>query len=363
MPSFFHLKVGTRLRLIVLIAFGLFAVVMWQSLSSLGQVMLDERKSSTRHAVESAHGVLEHFQRRELAGEMTRDEAQAAAMAVVKNMRYGDGEYFIILDMHPRMLMHPVKPELDGMDQREFADPNGKRMSVEFVEVVKKSGAGYVDYVWQKAGRSDPQPKVTYVQGFAPWGWMIGSGVYVNDVDETFWQHTRYTFALGALAALLVILLSWRIGRGILRQLGGEPSELQQVAGQIAERDLTSHVKVAAGDTRSITYAMEQMQSRLAEVIRRVRDNARDVTVAGRSRLRVPGKGVLSVKNLKNRAVKVVVKKTVQARVENVSSGGKATEVSSSYAYDNPTTTVVWEKELKPGELWALGYDFFKLQN
>ena len=279
MPSFFHLKVGTRLRLIVLIAFGLFAVVMWQSLSSLGQVMLDERKSSTRHAVESAHGVLEHFQRRELAGEMTRDEAQAAAMAVVKNMRYGDGEYFIILDMHPRMLMHPVKPELDGMDQREFADPNGKRMSVEFVEVVKKSGAGYVDYVWQKAGRSDPQPKVTYVQGFAPWGWMIGSGVYVNDVDETFWQHTRYTFALGALAALLVILLSWRIGRGILRQLGGEPSELQQVAGQIAERDLTSHVKVAAGDTRSITYAMEQMQSRLAEVIRRVRDNARDVTV------------------------------------------------------------------------------------
>ncbi len=90
---------------------------------------------------------------------------------------------------------------------------------------------------------------------------------------------------------------------------------------------------------------------------------ARDVTVAGRSRLRVPGKGVLSVKNLKNRAVKVVVKKTVQARVENVSSGGKATEVSSSYAYDNPTTTVVWEKELKPGELWALGYDFFKLQN
>lgn len=282
MPSFFHLKVGTRLRLIVLIAFGLFAAVMWQSLASLGEVMLDERKSSTRYAVESAHGVIEHFQRRELAGEMSRDDAQAAAMAVVKGMRYGDGEYFFILDMHPHTLMHPVNPDLEGKDMRGAADPNGKRMFMEFVEVVGKSGAGYVDYVWPKPGKSEPQPKVSYVQGFAPWGWLVGSGVYVDDVDETFWHHTRYTFVFGALAALLVILLSWRIGRGILRQLGGEPSELQQVAGQIAERDLTSHLKVAAGDTRSITYAMEQMQSRLAEVIRRVRDNARDVTVAVR---------------------------------------------------------------------------------
>jgi len=280
--SFYNLRVGTRLRMIVLIAFALFALVMWEAVGSLREVMLDERKSSTKHAVETAHAMLEYFHAREASGELSAAEAQAAAMVAIKRLRYGDGEYFWINDMQSRTLMHPIKPELDGKDMREVKDPNGKRLFVEFVDVVRKDGAGFVDYLWPKPGASEPQPKVSYVKGYEPWKWVIGSGVYVHDVDQTFWKHTRDTLLLGGLATLLVGLLSWRIGRGILRQLGGEPTDLQTVAGQIAERDLTAQVKVAAGDNRSVTYAMDQMQSRLVEVIRRVRDNAHDVTDAVR---------------------------------------------------------------------------------
>lgn len=282
MNSLQNLRVGNSLRLIVLIAFALFAVVVWDAISSLGAVMLEERKSSTRNVVESAHGVIEHFQKREATGELTRDAAQAAAMAAVKNMRYGDGEYFFITDMNAVTLMHPIKPELDGKDMSGAKDPNGKHLFVEFVDVVKKSGAGYVDYLWPKAGASEPQPKVSYVKGFAPWGWIVGSGVYISDINDAFWSSTRRTLVFGAIAALFVVLLSWRIGSGILVRLGGEPAELQRVAARISERDLTSHVKVRAGDTRSVTYAMDQMQARLAEVIQRVRNNASEVTSAVR---------------------------------------------------------------------------------
>ena len=282
MLNLYQLSVGARLRLIVLIAFGLFLVVLWEAVGSLGDVLLEERKTGVRNAVEAAHGMLQYYYKRELASEMSREEAQAAAMAAMRDLRYGDREYFFITDTHPRTLMHPIRPELDGRDMSDVTDPNGKRLFVAFADVARTAGAGFVDYLWPKPGATEPQPKVSYVQAFTPWNWVIGSGVYVNDLDETFWLHTRQTLILGIIAIALVILQSWRIGRGILRQLGGEPSDLQRVAGQIAERDLTSPVNVVAGDTRSVTYAMDQMQSRLAEVIRRVRDNAHDVTDAVR---------------------------------------------------------------------------------
>ena len=282
MPNFYNLSVGFRLRLIVIIAFVLFLVVMVEAVGSLREVLIDERKGGTRYTVEAVHGMLDHYHKREVAGEMSREDAQTAAKAAIKGLRFGDGEYFFITDMHPHTVMHPIKPELDGKDMRETVDPQGKRLFVEFANVARQSGAGFVDYLWPKPGASEPQPKVSYVKAFAPWGWILGAGVYVNDIDQTFWTHTTHTLILGAIAALLMFLISWRIGRGILRQLGGEPSDLQLVAARIAERDLTSQVKVRDGDTRSITYAMDQMQSRLVEVIRRVRDNAHDVTDAVR---------------------------------------------------------------------------------
>jgi methyl-accepting chemotaxis protein len=281
-PNFYNLSVGLRLRLIVIIAFVLFVAVMMEAVGSLRAVLIDERKGSTKFTVEAVHGMLDYYHKREVAGEMSREDAQAAAKAAIKGLRFGDGEYFFITDMHPHTVMHPIKPELDGKDMRETVDPQGKRLFVEFTKVVRQSGAGFVDYFWPKPGASEPQPKVSYVKAFAPWGWILGAGVYVNDIDQTFWTHTTHTLILGAVAALLMFLISWRIGRGILRQLGGEPSDLQLVAARIAERDLTSHVKVRDGDTRSITFAMDQMQSRLVEVIRRVRDNAHDVTDAVR---------------------------------------------------------------------------------
>jgi methyl-accepting chemotaxis protein len=281
MASLANLKVSSRLRLLALVSLAVFTIVVWEAISSFDEVLGEERAIKTQHVVESAHGVIVEFHARELAGELTRDEAQKGAMATIKRLRYGE-EYFWINDMHPRMVMHPIRPDLDGKDLRENKDPTGKHLFVEFVDVVRKSGAGFVEYLWPKPGSSEPQPKISYVKGFEPWGWVIGNGVYTSDLAAIFWRHASHTLILATVGLACMLGLSWAIGRSILGQLGGEPTYLQQIAGHIAARDLTTHVKVALGDTRSITFAVEQMQGRLAEVIRHIRENVHDVTGAVR---------------------------------------------------------------------------------
>jgi len=141
MAGFSEFKVSSRLRALALISIAVFAVVVWEAISSFEEVLLEERQLKTQHVVESVHGVIAHFHRLEVAGTMPREEAQRAAMAAVKGLRYDASEYFWINDMHPRMVMHPTRPELDGQDLRGMRDPNGTALFLAFVDVVRKSGA------------------------------------------------------------------------------------------------------------------------------------------------------------------------------------------------------------------------------
>lgn len=116
--------------------------------------------------------------------ESNSEESQKKAMEMVKILRYGDDGYFWINDFFPRMIMHPFNPSLDGKSLREYKDPEGVYLFNEMVEVAEASGEGYVHYMWPKPGYDDPQPKISYVTAFKPWDWIIGTGVYVDDIDR-----------------------------------------------------------------------------------------------------------------------------------------------------------------------------------
>jgi methyl-accepting chemotaxis protein len=109
-------------------------------------------------------------------------QKQQKAAAMIKALRYGpeNKDYFWINDMHPTMVMHPYKPELDGKDLSGFKDPNGKKLFVEFVNACRENGQGFVDYFWPKYGADKPQPKLSYVKLYKPWNWVIGTGVYME---------------------------------------------------------------------------------------------------------------------------------------------------------------------------------------
>ena len=208
---------------------GLLAVSVF-SLLSEKSTLLQDRQLQTRHVVETAYGVLVYQHELQLNGSLTEAQAKAAAISLIKALRYAGKEYFWINDLTPRVLMHPMKPELDGKDVSDLQDPAGNHLFVEFADIVKKDGTGFVSYLWPKPGFDQPVPKISYVQGFAPWGWVIGSGIYIDDVDVIFWNSIKWMIGIVSLLGIVIFILLEIIIRSITKPVAAVVSAANQLA-------------------------------------------------------------------------------------------------------------------------------------
>jgi CBS domain-containing protein len=180
------LRFGLRIVMPVGLATGLFVAALFAVLlPAVEQALLERKREMIGELTHSACSILADYERQERSGRLTRAQAQATACERVKSLRYGrEGkDYFWIQDLTPRMLMHPYRPDMDGQDLSTFRDARGEPIFVEFALLVQRQGQGYLKYVWQ--WQDDPNrlaPKESYVQGFAPWEWVVGTGMYVDDV-------------------------------------------------------------------------------------------------------------------------------------------------------------------------------------
>ncbi|MBU1107737.1 MAG: cache domain-containing protein [Candidatus Riflebacteria bacterium] len=184
-------------------------------LPALEKSIMDQKKEMIKELTTAAWNILARFEYDERNGVMTREQAQKLAIEAVQNLHYGQGmkDYFWINDMHPRMIIHPYRTDLNGKDLTNITDPSGNHLFVRFVEIVKAQNAGYVEYLWQ--WKDDPtriSPKLSYVKGFEPWGWIVGTGVYLNDARQEidsirnnliFFSSAILLIATGLLAFLL----------------------------------------------------------------------------------------------------------------------------------------------------------------
>lgn len=168
---------------IILFVVSIFLII----IPTLEKNMIECKREMIRELTNSAWSIIAKFEEQEKKGILTRAEAQARAVFYIQYLRYGEEvkDYFWISDMHPRMLMHPYLPDLNDKDLTGFKDLSGKNLFVEFVNTVKTSGSGYATYMWQ--WKDDPSkivPKLSYVKGFKPWGWIVGTGIYIEDVKQ-----------------------------------------------------------------------------------------------------------------------------------------------------------------------------------
>ena len=245
------------------------------------RLIMEERQNGVKQAVETAHGLMTHFQDQAAKGKLSEADAKLAAIASIRGLRYGSNEYFWINDMQPQVIMHPIKPELEGKEAAMgLKDIDGNPLYASFVRVVKTSGAGTVDYMWPKPGSDQPIHKVAYVKGFAPWGWVIGSGVYVDTVDAVIASRLVY-FSISALVlGALLLVIGLLISRGILKQLGCEPAIAAAITHRIADGDLAVDVPLKPGDDSSLLHAIQSMRDRFARIVGEVRMGSESVATA-----------------------------------------------------------------------------------
>ncbi|MDP2883010.1 MAG: cache domain-containing protein [Azonexus sp.] len=249
-----RLSIRNRIWGIVAIFVGSIVLTSVVDVTTLRNALHREKEDSIRQLVESAHAVLAHYQKLEQTGSLSREAAQAGAMAMIKGMRYNGKDYFWINDnqVPPRMLMHPISPELDGktlLDDKfsgvtsmrnstagPFIPTDGKKNLLQaFAELVAQTGHGYVTYPWYKVnpdGKSTPDrfPKLSYVKGFSPWGWTVGSGIYIDDIDAAVQASAIQHLLLLLGITTTLLLLASLIARSITVPLHATMCAMHDIA-------------------------------------------------------------------------------------------------------------------------------------
>ncbi|MEJ2404516.1 MAG: methyl-accepting chemotaxis protein [Candidatus Thiodiazotropha sp.] len=246
MTSLRHLNISRRLWLLTLLtAIGLITTTLL-ALEEYHKGLLKEKTLQTKSLVENAYSIIAAFEAKAKQGKISLEEAQMNAKQAIKSLRYDETNYFWINDLNARIVMHPVKPELDGKDLSDFTDPNGKRIFVDFAAVAKKDGEGSVPYLWPKPGFDQPVEKISYVKGFKPWGWVVGTGIYVDDVDKAFWANAMVLASTAGVILAVMLSLSIAIMRSIVIPLNHTTTALDDIA--TGDGDLTRRLETQGKD-------------------------------------------------------------------------------------------------------------------
>ncbi|PAR46612.1 methyl-accepting chemotaxis protein [Vibrio metoecus] len=241
-----HLSIRNRLFLLTAAILLLLAIPFGITVKDYRNDLMLEKQTQTQHLVETAYTLLEHYAQQATQGALSTEQAQAAAKQAIAQLRYGNNDYFWINDAQPAMVMHPMKPDLNGKDLRSFKDPNGKALFIEMVKVAQQSQQGVVEYQWPKPGAEQPVDKVSYVKLFKPWGWIIGTGIYVDDVNALVMQRLSSVFVWVIATLILLIAFASLIGRSITQPCGETLATLKNIAQ--GEGDLTRQLSATGKD-------------------------------------------------------------------------------------------------------------------
>ena len=265
-------------RLAILVGIVIFGLIVLSisSLSNQYQALKNEQYLKTKNVVETAYSTIKHYAALEQNQTLTRQQAQSQAIASIRSLRYDDTNYFWINNYQPAMVMHPIKPALEGKDLTNNKDPDGTPLFVEMVSVVKQSGEGYVPYKWPKPGNDNPVDKIAFVKGFDQWQWIIGSGVYLDTIDSAFSQQRTIIIINVVIMIIVVVLFSYFIGRSILTPTRLAAQMMKDISQ--GEGDLTRTLNENGNDEISqLSRSFNLFVSKIRESLVLVAKSANDV--------------------------------------------------------------------------------------
>ncbi|QOQ77140.1 methyl-accepting chemotaxis protein [Pseudomonas poae] len=266
MNSLRNMSISRRLWLILIVAVLMLLTLGLLMLKQIHGDLYQAKRLQTQHVVQTASGVLAYYQNLEKTGVLTREVAQKQALSAVRGLRYDHDDYFWINDLTPVMIMHAANPKLDGQNLSAIRDPDGFAVFNEFVILAKAKGAGIVNYRWPKPGAEAPVEKTSYIQLFEPWGWIIGSGVYVDDVQAEFKGQVWNASLIGLGIALVMAVLVLLIARSIVHPLQAAVNAMANIAS--GESDLTRSLDTHGRDeVTQLSQHFNSFTAKLRQVV------------------------------------------------------------------------------------------------
>lgn len=261
-------KISVGMKLCMIIVFVLVTTSIMGSyfLYTYREGIIEEKQLKTRHLVEAAHSTISFYYKLAQDGKMTEQDAKSMAILTIQSLRYEKNEYFWLQGMDLVMIMHPIKPELNNRNLKDLKDSNGKDFFAEMTKVVKEKGSGFVYYTWPKPGEPPDKsfPKLSYVKGFEPWGWVIGNGIYIDDVNKQFIKILIKYFSVGAILLFIMICISFYISRNIVKRL----YQMEKQVEIVSEGNMTVECLIPGKDEISnICNKMNIMKGSLSGIL------------------------------------------------------------------------------------------------
>ncbi|HTS50859.1 MAG TPA: cache domain-containing protein [Bryobacteraceae bacterium] len=258
------------------------------------------KTEATRQIVEASWGIVQYYGQQAASGAISLAQAKSAAKEVLRKARYGNGNYVWINDERPVMIMHPTNPALEGKDLSDIVDPNGLALFVEAARICKEHGDGVVRYMWPKPGEKEASPKISYVKLYPEWGWVIGSGVYVDDVEAIVGHSRNLILLFTAFDLMCSLAFCYLTTRSLTAPIRRTAAELNRVANETtsaadqvasASQEIASRTSQQAASLEQTSASLEQLQAscrrnatsakdvrqRMAEVSQAVQQGTREM--------------------------------------------------------------------------------------
>ncbi len=278
---------GFKHKILLLVATALLGFVVLSVISSLRneRLTVDGRRGELVAAVQSAANIAAAYRARAAAGEMPVDDAKKAAVEAIRLSRYGgaDGktEYFYIWTVDGSTVMHPTHPEWTGQSMiGKLLDAAGGDSLKNLLDAVAASanGRAFAEAYFPRPGQTKALPKLQYGTRIDGWNWVVGSGVYMDDLDALV-QSQRLREVATALALLAVVAgVGWLVARSVLRQIGGDPAEAMRVMDEVARGNLAARLDRAARG--SLLDGLQTMIASLRRMIEQVHLSTESIRTA-----------------------------------------------------------------------------------
>ncbi|RDH44274.1 methyl-accepting chemotaxis protein [Zooshikella ganghwensis] len=237
--------------------------------------LFSQRQHEAAALTEVIHSTLKYYHSQQ--GTLGAEKAQSMALETINEIRFNDGNYFWINDLNNKFLAHPMLPEKVGSDMTNLKGPDGIYPIREATKVAKAGGGAFF-YYWQKPGFSKDEvfPKMSYARLYKPWGWVIGTGSYVDDVENEFFASTMQRLSVSLVLIIIGIIVSWRLTRHITSRIKAVEQSLEQaVEGNLQQNlqaegndevaSMTRSFQAMIGAVRSLVDSLKKTTSTLQE--------------------------------------------------------------------------------------------------